>query len=526
LRETENYGRQGRGVVDLDKNSRPSSREHLRAHAAERRVPLGAVEARISDRCAVSRRREPPKVGRQVFPRTVTRVGSSEQAHHRIFDVSTPGSQSNSLCPICHGRGTFDTSRMEMLTPPGAPPSPYNGDGETSGKKPDTAEQRIAEAERRRREHETYRSWKRANPDFQVEVFRRWICPACFGLGGGPHLAETLQDVFDLWTLTREECPSRPLAQLSCTRCARDFPVSENLFEQLPLTKRGAQLNNETEAHYWRELTGLIVRTVVARTADERELILAGSSLKAYLYCTNETCGVRYRDNPGWIPPEMSDLFALTIWMPRGRVAGAISPSRLCQSCGVGEVTIAVANVGSDGIETILYPNSDPHYPPRDRWRETSHGEPGPSPCPHCRGEVTLKLLKPLRHLDHFYDWGEAIVRSRNLPQTPLARNGFVEWTNDGIDWPRLAGARVHQAMLAKAMSRPMAERYQPDFGWVQPFFEQAVKNHNNFWDVASQRERACFEKYSADLLVFRDDLTNPNLCATEEWRRRYLSGY
>jgi len=44
-----------------------SSWEHLRAHAAERRVPPRAVEARISGRYAVSRRREPPKVGRQVL---------------------------------------------------------------------------------------------------------------------------------------------------------------------------------------------------------------------------------------------------------------------------------------------------------------------------------------------------------------------------------------------------------------------------------------------------------------------------
>jgi len=430
---------------------------------------------------------------------------------------------------------------MEIFQPPGAPRRGAYGGDPWDELLP--AEERKALdrqlAEMNRRQEAIYYRWKEANPDIQVEIFCRWICPACFGLGGGPHLAETLQDVFDLWTLTREDCPSRPLAQLSCTRCARDFPVSENLFEQLPLTKRGAQLNNEAEDNYWRELTGLILRTIVARTADERELILAGSSLKAYLYCTNETCGVRYRDNPGWIPPEMSDSLARNIWFPRStQVARAVSPSRLCQSCGVGEVTIAVANVGSDGIETILYPNARNGVNlARHKWRETSHGEPGPSPCPHCRGEVTLKLLKPLGHSNSFYFFGEAIVRSRNLPRTPLARNGFVQWTNDGIDWPNLAegewtNGRIVWPRLAKgkwtddSIKLTPHEPYRPDFGWVQPFFEQAVKNHNDFWDVASQRERACFEKYSADLLVFRDDLTNPNLCATEEWRRRYLSGY
>ena len=45
-----------------------SSWEYLRAHAAERRVPPRAVEARIFNRCVVLRPREPPKVGRQALP--------------------------------------------------------------------------------------------------------------------------------------------------------------------------------------------------------------------------------------------------------------------------------------------------------------------------------------------------------------------------------------------------------------------------------------------------------------------------
>jgi len=49
-----------------------ASWEHLRAHAAERRVPPRAVEARISGRCAVSRRREPPKDGRQAWTPVVS----------------------------------------------------------------------------------------------------------------------------------------------------------------------------------------------------------------------------------------------------------------------------------------------------------------------------------------------------------------------------------------------------------------------------------------------------------------------
>jgi len=55
-------------IDDLARDAKAGKADIIeRAHAAERWVPPRAVEARISGRCAVSRRREPLKVGRQVL---------------------------------------------------------------------------------------------------------------------------------------------------------------------------------------------------------------------------------------------------------------------------------------------------------------------------------------------------------------------------------------------------------------------------------------------------------------------------
>jgi len=66
-----------------------SSWEHLRAYAAERLVPPRAVEARISGRCAVSRRREPPRAERQVLVESISAFPMLTMSFHLIATVRT-----------------------------------------------------------------------------------------------------------------------------------------------------------------------------------------------------------------------------------------------------------------------------------------------------------------------------------------------------------------------------------------------------------------------------------------------------
>lgn len=397
--------------------------------------------------------------------------------------MGSDNSNSGSVCPICVGRGVVDWTKFRQNVTPGRPWSPEDPHSGTQA----TARQDALQVEK-------IRIWDKAHPP--EEVHARTICPACFGLGTDETCSSLLDDAILLWFLIQEECPSRPLESFRCQACTLDYPLTEKFFQHIPLSKpqqrqRDGELNNRlyysTIAYYW-----------MTNDLKERERLLHGSKMEVIFYCSNTACRASYSEYPTYIPPKFPYADEETIrknpykpgYFESGFKHRDALPGNLCQSCGVGEVLVWFGFVNEQ------------------KWAARTMA--GVNTCT-CGSALEHVKESEVPKFDRFRDCGDALVDTRNLQLTPLATAAGVGknfWTN--------AGAIFGNRKITR-------KKVQHD---LENFLERICEAHFVYAEVASAHERAAFEKYQAELKVFRANLVNPALASTVKWRETYLSDF